>query len=87
VGKSAEPDERERMLASARNAGFAPIVDLTDTYEGLDPAALAIGPDDFHPNADGHARLARRLEAALGQRLVSGRTGMLTDPNEGVESQ
>jgi lysophospholipase L1-like esterase len=87
VGKAAEPDERERMVASALDAGFTPVVDLTNAYDGIDPATLAIGRDDFHPNAEGHARLARRLEAALEHRLAPGRPGMLTDPSEGVESR
>ena len=39
---------------------------MTDAYDGLDPAGLAVEPDDFHPNAAGHARLARRLDRALG---------------------
>ena len=51
------------LVALARAAGFTAVVDLSDAYDGLDPAALAIGPDDYHPNADGHARLARRLDA------------------------
>jgi hypothetical protein len=86
VGKAADPAEREQMVATALDAGFAAVVDLTDTYEGIDPATLAIGPDDFHPNADGHARLARRLEAALDRQPALGRLRMLTGPSEGVES-
>ena len=43
-------------------AGFTRIVDVTDAYDGLDPAALAVEPDDFHPNAMAHDRLARRLD-------------------------
>lgn len=65
VGKAAEPEERLRLIALAREAGFSTIVDLSDVYEGLDPKDLAIGPNDYHPNADGHARLARRLDRAL----------------------
>jgi hypothetical protein len=66
VGKAADPADRRRLIAMARDAGFAMIADLSDAYDGLDPEDLAIGPHDFHPNADGHARLARRLDAALG---------------------
>ena len=29
------------------------VVDASDAYDGLDPAGLAVEPDDFHPNADG----------------------------------
>jgi lysophospholipase L1-like esterase len=69
VGKAVLPSERQHVLTVARAAGFTQVVDLTDVYDGLDPAALAIGPNDFHPNADGHARLARRLFTVLGQQL------------------
>jgi lysophospholipase L1-like esterase len=91
VGKAADPAERKRMIAVARAAGFARVVDLTDAYDGTDPAALAIGPNDFHPNAEGHARLARRLEAMLGEWPTRGRLGTSstptgTAPSEGIES-
>ena len=65
VGKAPVPAERAHVLKVARTAGFAQVVDLTDAYDGIDPATLAIGPNDFHPNAGGHARLARRLALAL----------------------
>jgi lysophospholipase L1-like esterase len=68
VGKASEPAERAWLVAQARGAGFSTVLDLSDTYSGLDPKALAVGPDDYHPNADGHARLARRLDQALGRR-------------------
>ena len=41
------------------------IVDLTERFDDLDPAALAVDRDDFHPNARGHARLAQRLDQAM----------------------
>src|SRR5262249_8447430 len=63
VGRPIEPTERARLLALAERAGFSATADLSDTFDGLDPSALAIGPDDHHPNAEGHARLARRLES------------------------
>jgi lysophospholipase L1-like esterase len=65
VGKPADPAERRRLIALAEEAGFSMVADLSDAYDGLDPKDLAIGPLDFHPNADGHARLARRLDATL----------------------
>jgi lysophospholipase L1-like esterase len=65
VGKPADPAERRRLVELARASGFAAVVDACDAYDGVDPADLAIGPDDFHPNAEGHARIARRLESAL----------------------
>jgi hypothetical protein len=65
VGKPTAPEDRGRLLAMARRAGFTAVLDLSDAYERLDATALAIAPNDFHPNAVGHARLADRLEAAL----------------------
>ena len=65
VGKAAAPDEFQRLIAMARDARFSAIVDLSDTYKGIEPSALAVGPNDYHPNARGHAMLAQRLNAAL----------------------
>ena len=69
VGKPTEPADRARLVELARSAGFSRIVDLSDAFDGLDPKALAIGPDDFHPNAVGHARLADRLDDALREEM------------------
>ena len=60
-----EPAEHERLLHLAEAAGFAAVVDISDAFDGVDPADLAIHPSDFHPNAEGHALLARRLSRAL----------------------
>ena len=68
VGKAPVAAERAHVLKVAHGAGFAQVVDLTDAYNGIDPATLAIGPNDFHPNAGGHARLARQLVLALDRR-------------------
>lgn len=68
VGKPADGAERARLVGMARAAGFAAVVDASDAYDGADPATLAVAPDDFHPNAEGHARIAARLEAALAAR-------------------
>jgi lysophospholipase L1-like esterase len=96
VGKAAEAAERRRLTAIAREAGFRSVLDLTDAYDGLDPDALAIGPNDFHPNADGHARLARRLEAALAREPGLRRPGPVPGlgsistsdgPSEGADSR
>ncbi len=62
VGKPVDPTERREMAALARAAGFDTVVDACDVYDGVDPRDLAVAPHDFHPNADGHARLARALE-------------------------
>ena len=73
-----QPGGRPHAEAMALAAGFDAAVDATDAYDGADPAELAVAPDDFHPNAEGHARIARRLEAA-----VSGRVGRAARPAQG----
>jgi hypothetical protein len=65
VGRVVGPAEHRRLLDVARAAGFTAVVDISDAFDGFDPAALAIHPSDFHPNAEGHALLARRLAGAL----------------------
>ena len=69
VGKPTPASDRARLVGLARGAGFSNVVDLSDAFDGLDPSSLAIGPSDFHPNATGHARLARRLDDALSEDL------------------
>ncbi len=71
VGKPTPPADRARLVGLARGAGFTRVVDLSDAFDGLDPKALAIGPDDFHPNAAGHALLADRLEESLRQEMTT----------------
>ena len=53
------------VVKAARTAGFTRIIDVSDAYDGLDPAGLSVEPDDFHPNAMAHERLARWLDRAL----------------------
>jgi lysophospholipase L1-like esterase len=65
VGRVVGPDEHCRLLCAARAAGFTAVVDISDAFDDFDPADLAIHPSDFHPNAEGHALLARRLAQAL----------------------
>jgi lysophospholipase L1-like esterase len=65
VGKATDPTERDRVLDLARRSGFTVVADVSDTFDGIAPERLAIDQDDYHPNALGHARLARRLEALL----------------------
>jgi hypothetical protein len=72
VGKPTPMADRIRLVALAKGAGFTHVVDLSGAFDGLDPAALAIGPDDFHPNAAGHERLARLLDEALREHLNLG---------------
>lgn len=65
VGRPADPAERRALVSLARDSGFGATLDLADAFDGLDPAALAIAPDDHHPNAVGHARLASLLSDAF----------------------
>jgi GDSL-like lipase/acylhydrolase family protein len=68
VGKANDPEARGLILDLARAAGFSAVVDLSDAFDGLDPDELAIDRDDYHPNAEGHERLALRLESLLCER-------------------
>jgi lysophospholipase L1-like esterase len=79
IGRDVDHAERAELIGLARRAGFAATVDLSDVFEGGDPNHLAIAPDDFHPNSSGHARLARRLEAALTAHPEWLRTGAETE--------
>jgi lysophospholipase L1-like esterase len=65
VGKPIDPAERRRLVALAHASGFTAVIDACNVYDGIDPRDLALSPDDFHPNPDGHARIAQALEAAL----------------------
>jgi hypothetical protein len=66
VGRPSELTEHRALIQTAQAAGFSNVIDVTDAYDGIDPSRLALEPDDFHPNAEGHARLAHRLDEALG---------------------
>jgi lysophospholipase L1-like esterase len=65
VGRFVGAAQHQRLVELARAAGFTAVVDVSDAFDGSDPVALAIHPSDFHPNAEGHALLARRLAEAL----------------------
>jgi hypothetical protein len=65
VGRPSDMADQPALCETARAAGFSQIVDATDAYDGVDPARLALDRDDFHPNAIGHDRLARRLDLAV----------------------
>src|SRR5262249_58617347 len=58
VGRFVEPAQHRRLVDLARAAGFTEVVDISGAFDGRDPAALAVHPGDFHPNAEGHALLA-----------------------------
>ena len=53
VGRPNDGPTSGHLSKAAQAAGFTRIVDVTDAYDGLDPAGLAVDPDDFHPNAIG----------------------------------
>ena len=65
VGRKSDAALRPALIETARAAGFSQIIDLTDAFDDLDPANLAVDRDDFHPNRRGHARLAQRLDDAV----------------------
>ncbi len=59
-----------RSLFAARQAGIAarhavPLVDLSATFEPVEPAQVEIAPGDDHPNALGHKLLFEGLSKAL----------------------
>lgn len=65
VGRKVEPEAHRRLVAVAREARFSAIIDVSDAFDGIDPATLTARVDDYHPNAKGHALLARRIDEAL----------------------
>ncbi len=71
VGKPVIPGDRASLIGLARSAGFDRLIDVSDAFEGQSAASLAIAADDFHPNVAGHARLAHRLDAELGEFVSS----------------
>jgi hypothetical protein len=67
VGRNSDATDQRALVKIAHTAEFSHVIDVTDAYLGLDAARLAKSPDDFHPNARGHARLARRLDDTLSE--------------------
>jgi hypothetical protein len=67
VGRPSDGLDQELLLETARAAGLSHVVDATGAYDGLSATSLALSTDDFHPNTRGHALLAGRLDAALGE--------------------
>jgi lysophospholipase L1-like esterase len=67
VGRPSDAADQQALLQTARSAGFSSVIDVTNAYDGLDAASLAVSSDDFHPNSRGHAVLARWLDRALGE--------------------
>ncbi len=85
VGKQIDSDERAKLVETAQSAGFDAVIDVADAYGGSDPRALAVSPHDFHPNAEGHARIARALESALAERPELNRLWSRTKPGPSPE--
>lgn len=65
VGANLSKTEIRALLGKARSSGFDHVVDLSDLYDKMDPAKLAIAPGDYHPNPDGHKILAKAWETEL----------------------
>jgi len=65
VGRSNDAATQVALKKTAQAAGFSHIVDVTDAYDDVDAARLAVDLDDFHPNPLGHERLALRLDGAM----------------------
>jgi hypothetical protein len=65
VGRPNDGPDQRALAKAAKSAGFTRIIDVSDAYDGLDPAGLSVEPDDFHPNGVAHERLAERLERSL----------------------
>jgi hypothetical protein len=82
VGRPNDARARETLRVLALEAGFDRVFDASDAYAGANPADLAIEPDDFHPNAKGHARLANRIDELLG-----GLTGLRRIISEGASAE
>jgi hypothetical protein len=53
-----------RLKAMIAHNGL-PVIDLTNTFDNVDPASLAIAARDNHPNAIGHQRLFQALRGAV----------------------
>jgi hypothetical protein len=67
VGRFGDAAAQQTLKKTAQDAGFSQVVDVTDAYNDADPARLAVDADDFHPNALGHRRLARRIDSTLSE--------------------
>ena len=84
VGKADAPAARAETVArihgmTAHHA--VPLFDLSDTFDGRDPAEFEIAAWDDHPNARGHRRLFLALSRAL---MDDPTTAALLFPDEAV---
>ena len=53
VGRVVEPAEHRRLLDLARAAGFTAVVDISDAFDGFDPADLGDPPQRLPPQRRG----------------------------------
>ena len=65
VGRPNDGPDQRALKNAAQTAGFTRMVDVTGAYQGLGSSSLAVEPNDFHPNAVAHERLARSLDNAI----------------------
>jgi hypothetical protein len=68
VGKADAPEVRAERIARLRTIAAhhaLTLIDLTDTFDHLDPTKVELAAWDDHPNALGHQRLFRTLVNAL----------------------
>ncbi len=65
VARKSDDDDQRALKRIAVSAGFSHVIDVSDAYDGIEAGQLAIATGDFHPNAVGHALLAKRLDRAF----------------------
>ncbi len=66
-GVTSTPIQAAAFLDLAAEAGLT-TVDLSDWWEGHDPAGVMVGGTDYHANAVGHRLIAKRFDRLLRQR-------------------
>jgi lysophospholipase L1-like esterase len=64
-------DVYARVRALADSAG-AQVIDLTETFAGEDPSTMWVAHNDVHPNARGHAAIARGIAERLDPAVFRG---------------
>jgi hypothetical protein len=70
AGTSDSPDARAESVARIRGLASRhalPLLDLSETFDEIDPTRIEIAASDDHPNAYGHDRLFLALARALVQ--------------------
>jgi len=68
VGKADAPDARGPILAQLHEVlkrHVDNLLDITDTFDDVDPESVEIAAWDDHPNAEGHTLLFRALARAI----------------------